>query len=124
MEHWLGKIELEEDAFLRRLLAMICAKLGRNDEAEAHLRVALAQRPDVAATRRMLGMHLYQHAGGDRARLVEALDLWDSAQRLDEDDEDDEVDEDDEDHDALYSEIREDIVESLRLHDEAADAAS
>ncbi|WP_422888351.1 hypothetical protein [Nannocystis pusilla] len=121
LEHWLGKIDRDEDPFLRRLLGMICAKLGRHDEAEARLRLALAQRPDVAATRRMLGMHLYEHAGGDRARLVEALELWDSAQRLDEDDEDDE---DHEDHEALYSEIREDMLECLRLHDEAAEAAS
>ncbi|MFY0540670.1 hypothetical protein [Nannocystis pusilla] len=120
VEHWLGQVDLDEDTFLRRLLAMVCDKLGRHQEAEARLRVALAQRPDVAATRRVLAVHLHEHAGGERARLVEALELWDSVRRMDE------VDEDDEDADveeALFREIRADIVESLRLHDAAAGAA-
>lgn len=117
LEHWLGRVDLDENTFLQRLLGMLCDRLGRLPEAEARFRVALAQRPDVAATRRALAMHLYQHAAGDRARLVEALELWDSARRIDEDDED--FDEEK----ALFREIREDIVESLRLHDAAAEAA-
>lgn len=120
VEHWLGRIDPDEDVFLRRLLAMVCDKLGRLHEAEERLRVALAQRPDEAATRRVLAMHLYQHAGGDRARLVEALELWDSARRIDEVDE---IEEDADVEEALFREIREDIAESLRLHDAAAEAA-
>ncbi|MCY1008374.1 hypothetical protein OV079_23015 [Nannocystis pusilla] len=120
VEHWLGRFDLDEDTFLQRLLGMICDRIGRLAEAEAHLRVALAQRPDQAATRRVLALHLHEHAGGDRARLVEALELWDSARRIDAVDEEDE---DFDEEDALFREIREDLVESLRLHDAAAEAA-
>ncbi|MCY0987732.1 tetratricopeptide repeat protein [Nannocystis sp. ILAH1] len=120
VEHWLGQVDLDDNNFLQRLLAMICDKLGRHPEAEERLRVALAQRPDQAATRRVLAVHLHEHAGGERARLVEALELWDSARRLDEADE---SDEDFVEEEALYQEIREDIVESLRLHDAAVEAA-
>jgi len=115
-ERWSGAFadeDARDRAFLERMQAHLLNELGRHHEAEQRVRAALTTTPDDSATRRMLARQLHEHPDGDRTRLVEALDLWDSTRPFT----------DDEDMD-LFQRTRDEIAESLRLHDSAAASAS
>ncbi|WAS96687.1 hypothetical protein [Nannocystis punicea] len=120
-DHWADHVFADDGAterdFLARMLVLICNDLGRHSEAEQRLRAVLARRPDDRATRRLLAMQLHEHSEGERARLAEALELWDSSCDDDDDDDDDERED-------FFRRTRDEIVESLRLHDAAVGAAA
>jgi tetratricopeptide (TPR) repeat protein len=116
-ERWLDLVLTDDDATDRRIVLSTAAhlyeELGRLQDAERLLRGAVALAPDDLVTRKLLALHLHEHAAGDRARLVEALALWDSIRPPP-------------DHPEVdrFTEIRDDIAESLRLHDTPGAGAS
>ncbi|MCY1057397.1 hypothetical protein [Nannocystis sp. SCPEA4] len=116
-ERWLDLVLTDDDVSDRRLVlstaAHIYEELGRLQDAERTLRGAVALAPDDLVARKLLALHLHEHAAGDRTRLVEALALWDSIRPPS-------------DHPEIdrFVEIRDEIAESLRLHDTPGAGAS
>ncbi|PCC73700.1 Tetratricopeptide repeat-containing protein [Nannocystis exedens] len=116
-EHWAEHTFVDEYGadrlFLGRMLVLVCVELGREDDAERRLRALLAQFPGDPATRRLLAVQLHENPHDDRSRLVEALELWDSTRSAGDEPEDDD-----------FQQVRDEIAESLRLHDAAGESAA
>lgn len=117
LDRWLQlgfDTESEADRrYLRDAGAIVCDALGRHAEAEIRLRASMAIDPGDIVARRLLAIQIHDHHDGERARLVEALDLWDSTA----------VAPGDDDAKVIYHETREVLAESLREFDAEAEAA-
>jgi hypothetical protein len=101
---------LSDRLFMRHLRILACDVLGRHSHSEQILRAALAENPDDPVAAKMLAIHLHEQAKDDRARLVEALTLWDSVRPPDDDP-----------RLASHQKTLDEIAESLRHLDTAAD---
>lgn len=115
IERWSDFVSADDSAadrqFFEQLITILCDALGRHEDAERRLRIVLARTPDDLVTRKLLALQLVEHPDGDRTRLVEALELWDTARPPDDDPGID-----------RFLETREQIVESLQEHDAEAEA--
>jgi len=65
-------------AYFGHMVALLHDALGHHEEAERRLRAVLARTPDDLTACKMLALQNLKHHFEDRARLAEALTLWDA----------------------------------------------